>query len=202
MYKLIETTTESTTAASTSRSISNYADFRLYDFFDKEVKGLKKKFALHAFNYLGIVADDFLIGIAAVDLGYMQNVFAYLYHYRNGKIFEYSSMSPGWGPLKFPVNPDEYVIRFKKKGASLFVAKSHEGKELSHRRGLRRKANRTGDLSVFDKREQAPACAQPVHPHALDVYRKMLSDHAEKPHHRTRRIAAAVRHKRTPLLYD
>ena len=109
----------------------DYRDFALKDFFGREVKGLRKRLSFHAFNYLGIIADDFLIGIAAVNLGYAQNVFAYLYHYRKGKIFDYSTIEPGWGPLRFPVNPDEYTIRLEKHGCSLFIAKSHREGALS-----------------------------------------------------------------------
>lgn len=109
----------------------NYRDFVLRGFFDGEIKGLRKKFAFHAFNYIGIITDGFLVGIAAIDLGYAKNVFAYLYHYKNGKLFEFSSMMPGWGPLHFPVNPDEHVIRFEKDGNSLFITKSHREKILS-----------------------------------------------------------------------
>jgi hypothetical protein len=142
----------------------NYGDFKLYSFFNKEITGLKKKFSLHTFNYLGIIADDFLVGIAAVNLGYIQNVFAYIYHYRNGKIFEYDTKSLGSGPLKFPVNPDEHVIRFEKRGASLFIAKSHDEKILSVDAGFGGRLSVRGTFPYSFKNNQPLRVLNPSDP--------------------------------------
>jgi hypothetical protein len=122
----------------------NYRDFRLNGFFDKEIRGLRKRFALHAFNYLGIITDDFLVGMAAVNLGYMQIVFAYLYHYKNGKLFEFNRMFPGNRSVDFPVNPDEYIINFSKRGSKLRITKSHAHKLLSIDADLGRRFSVTG----------------------------------------------------------
>ena len=109
----------------------NYKDFSLRNFFDSEISGLRKKFAFHTFNYIGIITDDFLVGIAAIELGYMQNVFAYIYHYKEGKIYEYNAKAPSWGPLSFPADPDEYPIHWKKGNTTLIINKSHKNKILS-----------------------------------------------------------------------
>lgn len=104
----------------------NYQDFKLKDFFGKEITGLKKKFAFHKFNYIGIIADDFLIGIATVSLGYAYNVFAYLYDYKEGKVYEFDKkgIRDGKG-LVFPANPDEYEIEMKTRTSHLIFQKSH-----------------------------------------------------------------------------
>lgn len=108
----------------------NYQDYTLTDFFGKEIRGLRKRFAVHTFNYLGIITDEYLVGIAAVNLGYMQNVFAYVYDYTKGKVFETNIMAPPWGPLSFPVNPDEYEIHYEKGSSLLSIKKSHTQKTL------------------------------------------------------------------------
>jgi len=46
----------------------NYEEFKLLDFFNKEVKGFKKNFAYHQFNYIGITAGEYIVGFATVDL--------------------------------------------------------------------------------------------------------------------------------------
>ncbi|PJZ68010.1 hypothetical protein CH373_18425 [Leptospira perolatii] len=104
----------------------NYKDFKLLNFFGREVKGLRKKFAFHTFNYLGFLMEDCLVGIAAVSLGYAYNVFAYLYKYDEGKLFEFDTKGPDFGvALKFPANPDEYQIDFQKGSSFLRIHKSH-----------------------------------------------------------------------------
>ncbi|MCP4135917.1 MAG: DUF2804 domain-containing protein [bacterium] len=105
----------------------NYKDFKLLNFFGKEIKGLKKKYTFHMFNYLGIIADDFLIGLACVDLGYMYNVFCYLYNYKEGLLYEFDTKGRGGSKvLRFPANPDEYRLHLEKGKNHLVINKSHE----------------------------------------------------------------------------
>lgn len=109
----------------------NYKDFKLLNFFGKELKGFVKNNAFHKFNYIGIITDNFLIGIAAVDLNYMHNVFAYLFDYKTGVQYEYSILGIGNKKLGFSTQPDEYVIDFKKGKSLLKVTKSHKNKALT-----------------------------------------------------------------------
>lgn len=109
----------------------NHERFRLLDFFGKEIKGFRRNWALHAFNYLGIVGPDYLIGLAAVRLGYLHTVFAYLYDYEKGMLLSYDTKGPGGGALKFPINPDVYAIQFKKGVTRLTIDKTHWDKRLS-----------------------------------------------------------------------
>jgi hypothetical protein len=102
----------------------NYRDFRLLDFFDREILGLRKKFALHSFNYIGLSTGKYLIGIAAVQLNFGANIFSYLFDYQKGKLYEFNAnMLPG--KLKFPLNPDEHEIGYSGKKADLKISKSH-----------------------------------------------------------------------------
>ncbi|EQA45802.1 PF10974 family protein [Leptospira broomii serovar Hurstbridge str. 5399] len=110
----------------------NHNDFRLLDFFGKEITGLRKRFAFHTFNYLGLLMEDSIVGIAAVSLGYAYNVFAYLYRFDEGKVYEFNTKGPDLGlALKFPVNPDEYQIQFRKGKSFLEIRKSHSEGILS-----------------------------------------------------------------------
>ncbi len=73
----------------------NYTDFKLLDFFNKEIKGFKKKFAYHQFNYVGITAGQYILGFATVDLGYLYNVFAFIYSKEQGTFFEFNEKCLG-----------------------------------------------------------------------------------------------------------
>jgi hypothetical protein len=112
----------------------NFKDFKLLDFFGKEIKGLKKKFAYHKFNYIGVSAGKYMFGFAAVNLGYAYNVFTFLYEQKKGMIFSYDKKSPIKGKkFSFPDNPDEYLMEYKTKKDELTVIKSHKDKKLEIR---------------------------------------------------------------------
>ena len=108
----------------------NYKDFALYDFFGREIKGLRKKFAQGAFNYVGVSTGEYLVGAAAVALGYMNMVFAYLFHYQRGLLYAYEAKAPGNFCLDFPFNPDGYDIRFSRGKNRMRLSKSHATGEL------------------------------------------------------------------------
>lgn len=109
----------------------NYKDFKLLNFFNKEVKGLKKKFAYHKFNYIGLNSDTYTFGFAVVDLGYIYNVFAFLYEEGKGVIYSYDKKGiPNKKVLSYSENPDEYIIDYKTGKDKLVVIKSHSNKKL------------------------------------------------------------------------
>ncbi|MFP4474049.1 MAG: DUF2804 domain-containing protein [Desulfatibacillaceae bacterium] len=103
----------------------NIQDFKVLDFFGKEFGPLRRRLPLHAFNFIGIMSPQFIIGLAAVDLTYMHVVFAYLYHFTDGLLFDYQTKGPLTRGLRFPKNPDEYDIFYKKRGTRLHIGKSH-----------------------------------------------------------------------------
>ena len=119
----------------TDKGIANYGcfdgpmhfnpeDFRLRDFFGRETTGLRKRMALGAFNYVGIVGEDFLVGIAAVQLGYVATVFGYLFDFKTGDLFECSAKGLS-SRLSFPLNPDESAIVFQGSSCQIHLEKSH-----------------------------------------------------------------------------
>lgn len=105
----------------------NYKEFKLLDFFNKEIKGFKKKFAYHQFNYIGITAGKYIVGFATVDLGYLKNVFGFIYSKDEGIILESDDKCLGFSKkMKFPRNPDNYFTIFKSGKTSVRVEKSHD----------------------------------------------------------------------------
>ena len=109
----------------------NYQEFKLLDFFNKEIKGFKKKFAYHQFNYVGITAGEYIVGFATVDLGYLKNVFAFIYNKEQGIILETDDKCLGCSKkMDFPRNPDNYVTTFNSGKTSVRVEKSHDKGKL------------------------------------------------------------------------
>lgn len=111
----------------------NPDDFRLWNFFGKEITGLKRRFAFHSFNYLGISFGDYFVGFAAVRLGYLNTVFAYVYQFGKGIVARFDVKNPLDAFLDFPADPDEYAIKFKKGKSFLTIEKSHAKKTLAAR---------------------------------------------------------------------
>lgn len=105
----------------------NYKKFKLLDFFNKEIKGIRKKFAYHQFNYVGITAGNYILGFATVDLGYLYDVFAFIHGKEQGILFESDDKALGISQkMNFPRNPDNYLTTFKSGKTSVRVEKSHE----------------------------------------------------------------------------
>ncbi|MDC7232691.1 MAG: DUF2804 domain-containing protein [Spirochaetales bacterium] len=110
----------------------NYQDFILRDFFNREIKGGKKRRAYHQFNYIGITAGDYMIGFAVVDLGLINNVFGFLYKKGEGLLFESDDKCLGGSrKMDFPRNPDAYTVKFNSGKTSLRIDKSHSKGILS-----------------------------------------------------------------------
>jgi hypothetical protein len=81
----------------------NIDDFRPYG--AKDGTSLAKRWVLKCrikrWEYLGICNNDIIFGIAVVRLGYMCNLFAYLFDRRSGRSREYDILTPGGGAAIF-----------------------------------------------------------------------------------------------------
>jgi hypothetical protein len=81
----------------------NPEDFRPHG--AKEPSSLTKswilKYRIKRWEYLGVCNNDFIFGIAVVRLGYMCNLFAYLFDRPSGRISEYDILTPGGGAASF-----------------------------------------------------------------------------------------------------
>jgi hypothetical protein len=98
--------------------------FPLRDFFGRRLGGLRRRMALGAFTYVGILGDGFLVGLAAVKLGYACNVFGFFFDYRTRTMWERGVKDLPWR-LTFPLDPDESSIEYEGRGCRLDLVKSH-----------------------------------------------------------------------------
>ena len=112
----------------------NYNSFVVRNFFNKKVSKIKQKNLYHQFNYIGLISDDHLIGIAMVDLGYARQVFTFLYDMKTGIEYDKAKFifTKSSKRYQFDRNPDENHAKFiKGKRTVLRIDKSHKSKELS-----------------------------------------------------------------------
>jgi hypothetical protein len=93
----------------------NLEDFRPHG--AKERVSLTRKWILNyrikRWEYLGLCNNDLIFGIAVVRLGYMCNLFAYLFDRRNSRISQYDILTPGGGAAVFKGTSLTGEIHFK-----------------------------------------------------------------------------------------
>jgi len=93
----------------------NLDDFRPYGAKDgaSSAKSRILKYRIKRWEYLGICNNDIIFGIAVVRLGYMCNMFAYLFDRWSARISEYNTITPGGGATVFEGNSLTGGITFK-----------------------------------------------------------------------------------------
>ena len=81
----------------------NLDDFRPHGAKDRAslTKSWILNYRIKRWEYLGLCNNDIIFGIAVVRLGYMCNLFAYLFDRRSGRISEYDILTPGGGAAIF-----------------------------------------------------------------------------------------------------
>lgn len=107
----------------------NHEDFPLRTFFGRRAGPLRRRMALGAFSYLGILGDGFLAGMAAVRLGYVANVFGFFFDFKTGKLWEHT-VKDRPGRLAFPMDPDECAIHYESRSCRFDLVKSHSREVL------------------------------------------------------------------------
>ena len=93
----------------------NLEDFRPHGAKDRAslTKSWILNYRIKRWEYLGVCNDDLIFGLAIVRLGYMCNLFAYLFDRRSGRISEYDILAPGGGAASFEGNSLTGEIHFK-----------------------------------------------------------------------------------------
>lgn len=93
----------------------NLDDFRPYGTKDvaSSVKGWILKYRIKQWQYLGLCSNDIIFGIAVVRIGYMCNMFAYLFDRRSTRISEYNIVTLGGGAAIFEGTSLAGVITFQ-----------------------------------------------------------------------------------------
>lgn len=73
----------------TSANKINHLDYDLRNAMDKPLSRWRKKLKFNQFQFISICSDDFIMGIAIVDLKYASNCFVYLYHLKTQAFEEF-----------------------------------------------------------------------------------------------------------------
>ncbi len=103
-------------------------DFRPYGTKDgaSSAKNWILKYRVKRWEYLGICNNDIIFGIAVVRLGYMCNLFAYLFDRRSARISKYDILVPGGGAAIFNGNSQTGAITFKNRNTAVCMTSDSE----------------------------------------------------------------------------
>lgn len=74
----------------------NLSDFRFHgsERVSKTKNGIIRDFQLKRWQFMGVCAPEFIFGAAIVHMGYLSNIFAYVYDRRDGELAEFNSIQP------------------------------------------------------------------------------------------------------------
>ena len=72
----------------------NHLDFDLRNNMDKPVNGLAKKMGFNKFQFIGLTGNDFILGVAIVNLKWVSNCFLYVYQPSTKNFKEFSWLKP------------------------------------------------------------------------------------------------------------
>jgi len=99
----------------------NLSDLRIYGKDKKE--GLAKSFItgfrIKRWQYLGLCNDEIIFGAAIVNLGYMTNMFTYIFDRKSGKIKQLEAITPSGKAGLFEGSFQNGSASFKNRNASL-----------------------------------------------------------------------------------
>jgi hypothetical protein len=131
MQKLVNPDTNEVFFGKIDGEISlNYEDYRLKSIFDKNIPKLIEKFRFHKFIFALIITDSHLIGIGIIGLTYISNIFVFSYSIQNKEYFEIDKKVPFELNLKYPINPDNYIISYKNKNDFVSIEKNKDNSQL------------------------------------------------------------------------
>lgn len=132
----------------------NYLECDFRTPMDKPVKGIRKKMSFNQFQFIGVMNDDIIAGIAIVDLKLISNVFVYVYDFKTGELFEKSILQPLSVATSIEAKPDAGSSYFKQFGDRLDIICKGEGGERKIQVSLGH--NVSIDISIFQPSQFKP----------------------------------------------
>lgn len=110
--------------------IINYKDYELRSIFDNKLPSIIQKYRFHKFNFVLLTTDTHVFGIGIVGLSYISNIFIFSYSFQDKEFFETDRKIPFEKNLKYPIDPENFIISYKTKNDSLIIEKNKINSEL------------------------------------------------------------------------
>jgi len=132
----------------------NYLDCDFRTPMDKPVEGVRKRMSFNQFQFIGIMNEEIIAGIAIVDLKLISNVFVYVYDLKTGVLFEKSILQPFAIATTIEAKPDTGKSSFRQFGDRVDITTNEEGSERYLQVSLGR--NVSLDVTVFQPADFNP----------------------------------------------
>lgn len=100
----------------------NFLDFELKSAFGSRRSNLYKRLKFNRFNFVGFMSEDFMAGVAVVNLGIIKNGFAYHFDRKTGKLTEASALTPLRADIR--PTPDTPLSRINTSSLSIFISET------------------------------------------------------------------------------
>ncbi len=107
----------------------NYQDYDLRTPMDKPIKGIRKYAAFNQFQFVGLMSENLIAGIAIVNLKWVSNVFIYVYDLKTHKLVERSFLQPLAASTSIGLNPDTGKSSFSQWGNRVDITTNGDGSE-------------------------------------------------------------------------
>ena len=92
----------------------NYLDYDLRTVMDRPRGQLAKRFGFNQFQFISLLCDDLIVGVAIVDLKLVSNAFVYLYEPGSQRFEEFSFLQPLARHTTIEPRPNSGLSEFRK----------------------------------------------------------------------------------------
>lgn len=108
----------------------NYQDFDMRNTMDRKVNGLRKKMGYNQFQFIGLTGEDFVLGVALVNLKWVNKCFMYMYEPKTQNFKEYSWLMPLSVGMNTSQQPNGGTWSYKNHKANITIQAENGERKL------------------------------------------------------------------------
>lgn len=109
----------------------NYRDFDLRSVMDRPRSRWARQWRFNQFQFISVQGQEWLMGLAVVDLKLVSNAFFYIYDFRTGEMNEKSWLNPLALGTRIDTDPESGHCRFKRGDSLIEIAGAGAERKVS-----------------------------------------------------------------------
>lgn len=109
----------------------NYLDYDLRNVMDRRRSRLARRWRFNQFQFIGVMARDWVFGAAVADLKLIANGFFYLYDFTSGALLEHSSLQPLARGTHIEPRPEDGAAHYRKGGVDMRILADGHSRQLT-----------------------------------------------------------------------
>jgi len=99
----------------------NFKDYDWRNTMDKPIRGLRKAMGFNQFQFIGLTGPDFVLGVALVNLKWVNNCFIYVYQPSTKQFKEYSYLLPLGMGMSVSNQPNGGTWQYKNRNTRVAI---------------------------------------------------------------------------------